>query len=122
MNPKKRLASLLLVVALLCSLTVSALAANNDNSTAEASNSLNYVVFGSSQTNGYGLHGYVDQRFYDWTGSREEVSNWNQANSQMEFSNSESKEGFFQVLKAWNPHSRFEVSVSGYRNCSRLLS
>lgn len=116
MNPKKRLASLLLVVALLCSLTVSALAANNDNSIAEASNSLNYVVFGSSQTNGYGLHGYVDQRFYDWTGSAEEVSNWNRANSQIEFSNSASKEDVFQALKAWNPHSRFEVSVSGYRN------
>ena len=116
MNPKKRLASLLLVVALLCSLTVSALAANNDNSTAEASNSLNYVVFGSSQTNGYGLHGYVDQRFYDWTGSDKEVSNWNHANSQKKFSNSASKDDVFQKLEAWNPHSRFEVSVSGYRN------
>ena len=116
MNPKKRLASLLLVVALLCSLTVSALAAGNDNSAAEASNSLNYVVFGSSQTNGYGLHGYVDRRFYDWTGSDEEVSNWNHANSQKKFSNSASKDDVFQKLEAWNPHSRFEVSVSGYRN------
>jgi len=82
---------------------------------------LSYVVLGSSQTNGYGLHGYVDDRFYNWSGSAAETKAWNDARSAATKAGN-AKLVFNQDfepaknLTTWSPHTRFEVSVSGYRN------
>lgn len=94
----KKWIAFVLCFSILFSLSIPAFAENENEKT-----HINYVVLGSSQTNGYGLHGYVNERFYNWTGSDAQYAAWNEYY-------------FDSTLSAWNPHNRFDVSVSGYRN------
>jgi len=65
----KKLIALVLCFAMLLSMAVYTFA--------ESKGTINYVSLGSSQTLGYGLPGYIGEKFVKWTGSVEDFEDWN---------------------------------------------
>jgi len=65
----KKLIALLLCFAMLLSMAVYTFA--------ESKGTINYVSLGSSQTLGYGLPGFIHEKFVNWAGTEEELEDWN---------------------------------------------
>ncbi|GEM_PF-5195822 len=89
----KKFLSLILCLAMLFALCVPAFADEQEET-------YNYVCFGASNTNGFGLHGYLSQPFYDYIGTSAQIADWkvNKWNA-----------------AAWNPDAKMDdANISGY--------
>jgi len=75
---------------------------------AEEPKTLNYVVLGSSEANGYGLDGYVNSNYLAWAGWGKQEALWDASLATGEPTSTSYK------LAAWNPHYKYAQSVSGY--------
>jgi len=71
----KKLIAIILCLTLFLSLTT-CIFANDRILNIDNDNTLNVVTLGASQTLGYGLPGYLDEKFAAWTGTASELEDW----------------------------------------------